>query len=236
MRGAGIMAVAVLAGALALGQPLMAQDARTPITADPPLPAPGRTPAETGMSSMMVTGHVGNGDSNSVLPVITLDQDRLYMESAWGTRVQGDLERIGREIGAENDRLEKQFSDEETQLTELRKTLPPDEFRKRADEFDKRVVEVRRERENAARELQARASEERSAFFRAALPVLAAFMHEKGAVAVLDQRAIFVAAEDIDVTDALGKRLDAEIGEGPSADTSGAPANPADSGAAPAAP
>ncbi|MFV0359126.1 MAG: OmpH family outer membrane protein, partial [Tropicimonas sp.] len=89
--------------------------------------------------------------ANAILPVLTLDQDALFLNSQWGQRVQADIEQQGREIAAENDRLEKQFAEEERELTQLRATLPPDEFRKRADAFDTRVVEVRRERANAAR-------------------------------------------------------------------------------------
>ena len=177
--------------------------------------------------------------ANGILPVITLDQDALYLNSKRGLRVQADLERQGREIAAENDRLEKQFAEEERALTQLRETLPPDEFRKRADEFDTRVVEVRRERVNAARDFQTRANEERSAFFRAALPVLAAIMRERGAVAVLDRSAVIVAAESIDVTGALIQRMDADIGTGPAmpdpaAAPEGAPATPAPGTPAPA--
>ncbi|WP_258551852.1 OmpH family outer membrane protein [Paracoccus versutus] len=157
-------------------------------------------------------------NGQAVLPVLTLDQDALYLHSRWGQRVQAELERRGSEIAAENERLVEQFAAEEQELTALRQTLPPDEFRKRADEFDKRVVEVRRARDAAPRALQAEAEEERQAFFRAVLPVLAAVMRERGAVVVLDQRAIFVASQSIDVTEVLIERIDREIGAGPLAD------------------
>jgi len=152
-------------------------------------------------------------------PVLTLDQEELYLRSQWGQRVQASLEQRGREIAAENDRLADQFAAEEQELTALRQTLPPDEFRKRADEFDKRVVQVRRDRDAAARALQVEADEERKAFFRAVRPVLDALMRERGAVVVLDQRAI-LASQSIDVTDALIERMDREIGAGPLAEPS----------------
>jgi Skp family chaperone for outer membrane proteins len=150
-----------------------------------------------------------------VLPVITLDQEELYARSKWGQRVHDELEKSGQEIADENDRLANQFSAEEQALTSLRQTLPADEFRKRAEEFDKRVVEVRRQREAAADALKARAVSEQQAFFHAVLPQLDALMRERGAVVVLDQRAIFVAAQSIDVTEALIERIDREIGAGP---------------------
>lgn len=205
LRRRGIAAFLALAALLAAGPGALAQQQGA---SPPPADSPGRS-----VPPIVVDTPPPNGDA--VLPVLTLDQDTLYLRSQWGQRVQDELEQRGREIAAENDRLADQFSAEEQQLTALRQTLPPDEFRQRADEFDKRVVEVRRARDAAARELQAEADEERQAFFRAALPVLAALMRERGAVVVLDQRAIFVAAQAIDVTELLIERMDREVGPGP---------------------
>ena len=207
-RAAGIAALAL--AALGVAPAASAQERGGPAIS---MPFP---PATDSMAPIVVDAP-GAPAANGILPVLTLDQEALYLNSKWGQRVQADLERQGREIAAENDRLEKQFADEERELTQLRATLPPDEFRKRADEFDTRVVAVRRERVNAARDFQTRANEERNAFFRAALPVLAAVMRERGAVAVLDRQSVFVAADSIDVTEALIRRLDVAIGSGPGA-------------------
>ncbi|RCW81332.1 OmpH family outer membrane protein [Paracoccus lutimaris] len=211
MQARAAVLTAALAVFLTAAPALQAQDAGTPMTVD----MSGQPDRNARAIQPMVVDAPASPAANGMLPVITLDQDALYLNSKWGQRVQADLERQGRDIAAENDRLEKQFADEERELTQLRATLPPDEFRKRADAFDTRVVEVRRERANAAREWQTRANEERSAFFRAALPILAAMMRERGAVAVLDRNSVFVAAESIDVTEALIQRLDSEIGGGP---------------------
>lgn len=204
MRRAGAIIACGLGAALA--GPVWAQSGTVP--AVDPAGADHAVPP-------MVVDTPAPAKGEGVLPLMTLDQEELYQGSLWGRRVQADLERRGREIAAENDRLASQFASEEQQLTALRQSLPPDEFRKRADEFDKRVVEVRRARDLAARELQTMADEERTAFFNAVLPVLAALMRERGAVAVLDQRAIFVASQSIDVTEALIARIDKEIGAGP---------------------
>ena len=206
MRGAAGIAALVLA-ALVVAPAASAQETGAPAV-----------PARPGLAmDPILVDAPGVPAANGILPVITLDQDALYLNSKWGQRVQADLERQGREIAAENDRLEKQFADEERELTQLRATLPPEEFRTRADAFDTRVVEVRRERANAARELQTLANEERTAFFRAALPVLESIMRERGAVAVLDRHSVFVAAESIDVTEALIRQLDSSVGAGPGA-------------------
>ncbi|TWI32790.1 periplasmic chaperone for outer membrane proteins Skp [Paracoccus sulfuroxidans] len=153
--------------------------------------------------------------NNAATAIMTINRDELFMNSAWGKRAQVEIEARRTEIEAENDRLADLLATEEQELTGLRQTLPPEEFRKRADEFDKRVIEVRRERDVVVRELQSQADEERTAFFRGLLPVLTQLMDERGAVAVLDQQAIFVAAESINVTDELIRRVDIALGAGP---------------------
>ena len=197
-RGAGFALAALLLPGAALAQ----------VGTEPP---PARPP---GLAPMVVETPEAAPEA-ARFPLLTLNQDALYLHSAWGKRVQAEMDRRGDEIKAENERLAERFSAEEQELSELRQSLPADEFRARADEFDKRVVEVRQERDTALRALQQDADEERTAFLRASLPVLAALMRERGAVAVLDQRAIFVAAQSIDATDALIERIDREIGAGP---------------------
>lgn len=201
-----VRAIGVLA--LMLGAPLAkAQEA---------VPAP-----QAGDIARPSAGMTAPGSDLTVQAILTIDQEELFAMSRWGQRVQIDLERKSREIADENERLATTFSDEEAALTALRDTLPPDEFRKRADEFDERVVGVRRERDRVARELQEQVEEERAAFFRAALPILAQVMRERGASVVLEQRSVFVSAQSTDITAEMIARLDGDIGEGPATPATG---------------
>lgn len=201
------------------GFPEPAQTQAPDISAQPPMPNPrtNELPLLVPSSDMPSQGAA----------LMTINQDELFMNSVWGQRVQAYIEARSVEIAAENDRIADELAAEEQELTTLRGTLTPEEFSRRADEFDARVVEVRRTRDVVGRELQQAADEERTAFFRAALPILADVMRERGAVAVLDQRMIFVAAESIDVTDLLIARLNAEVGEGPARLPQGPNPNPA---------
>lgn len=227
----GLLALLAVPGAAA-GQGLGQADSGQ-------VPRTGSAAPHSNVPPMVIDGPTQRIEG--VLPVMTLDQEALYLRSKWGKRANADLDKRRMEIATENDRLANQFAAEEQSLTVLRQTLPADEFRKRADEFDKRVVEVRRDREAAVAALATRDSEEQQAFFRAALPLLAALMQERGAVVVLDQRAIFVASQSIDVTDALIERIDRDIGAGPLPEAPGsgtapqpAPAPTAPTTAAPA--
>lgn len=157
-------------------------------------------------------------------PILTLDQDRLFSQSLWGQRTAKAVEEASFALAAENRQIEAEFEAEERELTEQRPNMSDEEFRARADAFDARVVEVRLERDTKERELAQLRDLERQRFFNAALPVLAEVLQNRGAVAILDNRSIFIAADAIDVTDELIARLDATIGAGTPAIGAGTPA------------
>lgn len=147
-------------------------------------------------------------------PVLTVDQDVLFAASAWGKRTQRVLDEEGSKIEAENERLAAQLSAEEASLTQQRGTLDPAEFRRLAEAFDTRATEVRRQRAQVVQDLNAWAETDRTAFYRAALPLMGEMMQERGAVAVLDRRTVFVSVDAIDMTQDLVGRLNAELGDG----------------------
>ena len=147
-------------------------------------------------------------------PILTVDQDVLFDASDWGKRTQRVLDQEGSKIEAENERLAAQLSAEEATLTQQRGSLDPAEFRRLAEAFDTRATEVRRQRAQVVQDLNAWAESDRAAFYRAALPLMGEMMQERGAVAVLDRRTVFVSVDAIDLTQDLVVRLNAELGDG----------------------
>ena len=147
-------------------------------------------------------------------PILTVDQEALFTASDWGKRTQRVLEEEGGKIEAENDRLAAQLSAEEAKLTQQRGALDPAEFRRQAEAFDIRATEVRRQRAQVVQDLNAWAEADRAAFYRAALPLMGEMMQERGAVAVLDRRTVFVSLDAIDLTQDLVARLNKELGDG----------------------
>ncbi len=174
------------------------------------LPAGARAQDAPPLAGVQDAGRGGDAAS----AILTVDQEALFRQSAWGQRAIAALADQTRRVAADNDRLFAQLSAEEAALTELRKTLPAAEFRARATAFDERVTRLRREREAAARELQQLSDAERGAFFRAAAPVIGTVMRERGALVVLDPRTVLFSVEAIDVTATVVARIDAEIGDG----------------------
>lgn len=164
------------------------------------------------------SGLIGTAVSAQVAPpatsIMTVDQERLFTETLWGKRMQADLETASRALQAENRKIESALTTEEKLLTDKRVTMASDEFRALADEFDKRVTGIRAAQDGKARELTTRRDADRKAFLDAVLPIMGEVMTARGAVAILDSRAILLSVKSIDATDAIVAAIDAKFGDG----------------------
>ena len=165
-------------------------------------------------------------DGTQSSPILTLDQDRLFQQTAWGKRAARHIETVSAELSAENRRIEADLTAEEKALTDQRAAMEPDAFRAAADAFDAKVTEIRQQQDAKVRAIGRMQETERQRFFAAAFPVIEEVVRGRGAVAVLDSRAIFLAADAIDVTDDLVLRIDEAIGEGEDIPVSSEPAEP----------
>ena len=143
-------------------------------------------------------------------PVLILEFERMFADSAYGRAVQQMLEAEAAALNAENRRIEGELSAEEQDLTRQRDTMTLEQFRPRAEAFDAKVQRIRTERLEKARALETRQAEMRRAFERAAAPVLEGLMNEAGAALILDQSQALVALSAIDITDEAIARVDAE--------------------------
>ena len=155
--------------------------------------------------------------------ILTVDQERLFAASAWGRRVAAETEAAAQALAAENRRLEAELSAEEQALTERRGTIPAEEFRAAADAFDAKAVDIRRNQDAKERDLLRGREAERQRFFATALPVMGQEMQDRGAVAILDRRSVFLAVDALDITDELIAAIDAQLGDGAAAAPEPAP-------------
>ena len=77
-------------------------------------------------------------------------------------------------------------------------------WRKRQRDQDVHLLRLARK----ARDLTRKRDEDRQAFFQAALPIMGKVMQERGALAILDSRAIFLSVRSIDATDEMIAAID----------------------------
>jgi Skp family chaperone for outer membrane proteins len=147
-------------------------------------------------------------------PILTIDQNRLFAETMFGKAALARLKAGEEALLAENLRIEQGLEQEERALTEQRALLPAAEFRTLADAFDVKVEGVRAAQRTKYTDLTAAYDADRQRFIEAALPTIGRLMQERGALVVMDKQTIVVSLKQIDVTDIVIARLDADIGDG----------------------
>ncbi len=186
MRGAFF--TVVLALALCGPVPLRAQEAQAPVI------APQRDIVQS--------------------PILTIDSERVFLESAFGRRVASEIEAKGAILAAENRQIEADLEAEEKRLTSIRTTQPAEEFRVLADAFDAKVQLIRKEQTAKGRALNDLLGKERDVFLTASAPILERLMRDAGAAVILERRSVFVSASAIEITDDAIALLDETLGTG----------------------
>ena len=149
-----------------------------------------------------------------ISPVLTIDSERLFRDSAFGQRVSREIEAQSEELAAENREIEAALEAEERELTEKRSQLKPAQFRLLADAFDEKVQRTRAEQAAKNRALSEALDLERERFLAAAAPVLEQLMRNSDAAVILERRRVFVSSSAIEVTDEAIALLDETIGSG----------------------
>lgn len=150
-------------------------------------------------------------DAGAQSAVLTVDPERLFAESRFGKAAIAKLEAAQQDLLAENKKLEIALEAEEKDLTEQRPSLPPAEFRKLADAFDKKAEEIRAARLAKSRSLTTLRDEDRQNFLSAIVPILGDLMGEMGALVILDKKTVFLSFERVDVTSRALARIDAAL-------------------------
>lgn len=157
-------------------------------------------------------------EAASPLPYRLLDQDRLLSDSRLGQETLARISEAQEQLEAENLEVFEQLSAEEQELTDLRATLSPSEFRTRADAFDERVEAIRAERARLSAELEQSRQSLIAEFFEAALPILQQYMQEQGILGLLRNDVMIMSSDLLDITDEVIARLNSVAQEPDNAD------------------
>ncbi len=146
--------------------------------------------------------------------ILTIDQDTLFQSTRFGQRVAQELDTKSQALQVIKRQIEKDLGEEERQLTEKRKTLPPEEFRALADAFDEKVQTIRNAQDAKSVELNRILEQEQKQFLNLIVPVIGEIMADYNATIVMNRRDVFISANSIDITAEAIKRIDAAIGDG----------------------
>ena len=146
--------------------------------------------------------------------ILTISSERLFNDSAFGKRIEREIETEGEALAEENNRIAAELTAEEHELTERRAGMEPEAFRELADAFDEKVQKIRGEQDHKTRVLAEKNDKARAVFLNAVRPILAEVMRESGAGVILERSSVFLSANATDITDLAIERIDATIGDG----------------------
>jgi len=165
----------------------------------------------TGLAPM---AQAQSADPDSGTPILVIDFERVFVETAYGQRIAADVEEARALVQAENDRLAQELLAEESALTEARTTMEPDAFREAAEAFNEKAQSVRASREAEQARLVNLRDSERARFVERIQPLIAEMMEERGAIVAMDRRSVIRAIGSANATADVITRINATLGDG----------------------
>jgi Skp family chaperone for outer membrane proteins len=149
--------------------------------------------------------------------VVSLDRTRLIAQTAAGKSIQTQLQNIAKGVDAELAPEGKGLETELQAIQTLTKGMTQEQVMGRADiktrmeSFGKRKNAFDVKRQKRAQELVATQNKADEEFEKAAQPILAGIIKERGALLVVDLREVVFADPKIDVTQDAITKMDAAV-------------------------
>jgi Skp family chaperone for outer membrane proteins len=161
-------------------------------------------------------------------PFLLLNQERILSGSRAGQALLAEEEAAREALRAEARDIDRRFEERERELTALRAGMEPEAFRTLADAFDEEVVRARREQDERSTALVIEFEQRRRQFYAEVGPILVGLLSRFGAYAILDEAAVLLADQSLNVTDAVIAEIDARFApeDAPPSDADGAPPPP----------
>ena len=151
--------------------------------------------------------------SEAITTVYTIDMSKLLKKTLIGKKIIAEDNIARQNLQSENDELEENLLFEEKELSDMRKTLTLDEFRIKAQEFDKKVTIIRTEQGQKEQYLIAENRKNENDFFKKIYPLLYGLLSEKGGLILLDQRNAVLWDSSVDLTIDAINLIDRVLGD-----------------------
>ncbi len=133
--------------------------------------------------------------------LFTVDMGKLFRSSDFGKKIISTNNIARQELQNENEELESLLLSEEIELSEQRKILPSDEFRRKALAFDEKVSIIRTEQGKKEENLKNKVRKEEAEFYKRIYPLLYELLLDRGGLILIDQRNVILWDSTVDITD-----------------------------------
>jgi len=145
--------------------------------------------------------------------VYTIDMSKLIKQTKIGKKIILEDNISRQKLQSENEKLEAELLLEEKELSEIRETLTADEFRLKAQEFDKKVTIIRTEQGQKEQDLIVENRKNESEFFKKIYPLLYGLLLERGGSILIDQSNAVLWDSSVDLTIDAINLIDRVLGD-----------------------
>jgi len=151
--------------------------------------------------------------SDVITTVYTIDMSKLLKQTQIGKKIIAEDNIARQNLQSENEELEENLLLEEKELSDLRKTLTLDDFRLKAQDFDKKVTIIRKEQGQKEQLLIAENRKNENDFLKKIYPLLYGLLSEKGGLILIDQRNVVLWDSSVDLTKDAINLIDRVLGD-----------------------
>ena len=145
--------------------------------------------------------------------VYTIDMSKLIKQTKIGKKIILEDNISRQKLQSENEKLEAELLLEEKELSEIRETLTADEFRLKAQEFDKKVTIIRTEQGQKEQDLIVENRKNESEFFKKIYPLLYGLLLERDGSILIDQSNAVLWDSSVDLTIDAINLIDRVLGD-----------------------
>lgn len=138
---------------------------------------------------------------------------KIMSDSAAAKSIQTQLEKYRKTFQDEFSKYEKDLQAQEKKLLEERSKLAAEEFNKKRQEFEAKLLDTRKLAQKRQRSLETGADAALDELRKAVLKIVGDMSAKEGYTLVLSRQMVVTARDDMDITDAVMKQLDKSLKE-----------------------
>ena len=140
-----------------------------------------------------------------------IDFKFVLNESVAGKKAQSDLKTELEKGLNKLSSTQKSLQEDEKKLIQQKKSITPEEYKKKLVELRSKVDKLQKERKKIMDKIASRRAQAKSQLLKNVNPLIEQYMKEKNIKMVIDKRSILLASKELDITKEITKLLDGKL-------------------------
>jgi Skp family chaperone for outer membrane proteins len=143
--------------------------------------------------------------------ILIIDTEAVFAQSKVGQSIRTQFQEQAKKLQAEGAKTEATLQADEKKLSDERALLSQEDFQKKIQALQKRVVDYQQSMQEKSQALQLGVQQANAKVEVALRPIFAEIMKEKGGTVLFDQSVIVAGGSDLDISAEVLKRLNEKM-------------------------